>query len=61
MACRLQEVGVHDAVALVQLFAVPIQQGLEHPEGLRQPVYVSFVKEVGARQPDVQAQHDMFI
>lgn len=53
MACRLQEVDMHDAVAVVQLFAAPIQQGLEHPEGLRQPVYVSFVKEVGACQPDL--------
>ena len=46
MLCSIQEGNADTAVATVQLFAAPIEQGMDFPAGVRQPIYTSFVKQV---------------
>lgn len=48
IVCSIQERRPDEAVAEVQLFAAPIEQGMEHPVGLRHPIYISCVKRVSS-------------
>ena len=57
MTCSVQEGNADTAVATVQLFAAPIQQGMDVPAGVRLPVYVSFVKQVSRHGYRVETAH----